>query len=100
MFNVCDALKEYNESICRIRNVVRYVRSSLVRVMKFKKCIENEKICRNCVVCLNVPTRWNSTYLMLEASIKFPRAFDRLEDDDESYKNESPLSQSQLFILS
>lgn len=90
MFNVCDALKEYNESICRIQNVVRYVRSSPVRVMKFKKCIENEKICCNCVVCLNVPTRWNSTYLMLEVAIKFKKSFDRLDDNDESYKNESP----------
>lgn len=36
-------------------------------------------------VVLNVPTRCNSTYLMLEVAEKFERAFDRLEYDDLSY---------------
>ncbi|KAA0065591.1 zinc finger BED domain-containing protein RICESLEEPER 2-like [Cucumis melo var. makuwa] len=31
---------------------------------------------------------WNSTYMMLEASVKFEKAFDRLEDKDTSYKHD------------
>ncbi|XP_038889356.1 zinc finger BED domain-containing protein RICESLEEPER 4-like [Benincasa hispida] len=45
---VCNAFKEHNDCIERIRYAVR----------------------------------WNSTYLMLEAAVKFEKAFDRLEDED------------------
>ena len=32
-----------------------------------------------------MPTRWNSTYLMLDCALKV-RAFDRLEEEDGHYK--------------
>ncbi|TYK30514.1 zinc finger BED domain-containing protein RICESLEEPER 3-like [Cucumis melo var. makuwa] len=32
--------------------------------------------------------RWNSTYMMLEAAVKFEKAFDRLEDEDTSYRHD------------
>lgn len=87
---VCDAFKEHNESISRIRNAVRYVRSSPARLMKFKKCAENERISCDSLMCLDVPTRWNSTYMMLEGAIKFAKAFDRLENEEDAYRNDSP----------
>lgn len=34
-------------------------------------------------MCLDVPTRWNSTYLMLEAALKFKKAFARMEEDED-----------------
>ncbi|XP_038885835.1 zinc finger BED domain-containing protein RICESLEEPER 2-like [Benincasa hispida] len=85
---VCDAFKEHNDCINRIRYVVRFIRSSSTRFLKFKKCIEIEKISCKSFVCLEVPTRWNSTYLMLEAVVKFEKAFDRLEDEDASYRHD------------
>ncbi|KAA0049761.1 zinc finger BED domain-containing protein RICESLEEPER 2-like [Cucumis melo var. makuwa] len=62
--------------------------SSPARFLKFKKCIELEKIACKSYVCLDVPTRWNSTYMMLEAAVKFEKAFDRLEDEDASYRHD------------
>uniref|UniRef100_A0A2N9EDS0 hAT-like transposase RNase-H fold domain-containing protein n=1 Tax=Fagus sylvatica TaxID=28930 RepID=A0A2N9EDS0_FAGSY len=56
---VQDGLKDIHESIAKVRNAVRYAKSS--------------------------PKRWNSTYLMLEAAEKFERAFDRMVIDDEQY---------------
>ncbi|XP_028117184.1 zinc finger BED domain-containing protein RICESLEEPER 1-like [Camellia sinensis] len=51
--------------------------------MKFlRSVLRNKKLCRK-VLCLDVPTRWNSTYLMLEAAEK---AFERLEDEDSNYR--------------
>ncbi|XP_072094067.1 zinc finger BED domain-containing protein RICESLEEPER 3-like [Arachis hypogaea] len=35
----------------------------------------------------DVPTRWNSTYMMLESAIKFEKAFDILSVVDEAYKD-------------
>lgn len=55
-----------------IRNVVRFVRSSLARAMKFNKCIEIEKICCKSLACLD-----NNTTGTLQASSKFEKAFDR-----------------------
>ena len=36
---VQDGLKEHNESVIKIRNAVRYVRSSPARLDVFKKCV-------------------------------------------------------------
>ena len=42
------------------------------------------KIDHKGLVALDVPTRWNSTYLMSELALKFQKAFDRMEEDDEN----------------
>ncbi|TXG57149.1 hypothetical protein EZV62_018462 [Acer yangbiense] len=82
---VGEGLKDIHESIISIRNVVRYVRSSPSRLQKFDKCVEHEKIeCKGNVI-LDVCTRWNSTYLMLESALKFKKAFERLEEEDGNY---------------
>ncbi|KAI8537512.1 hypothetical protein RHMOL_Rhmol09G0029400 [Rhododendron molle] len=74
-----------SESILRARDVVRYVRSSPQRMETFKKCVEKEKITSKQTVCLDVCTRWNSTYLMLEVAIKFKQAFQRMGEEDSSF---------------
>ncbi|KAK9283951.1 hypothetical protein L1049_012208 [Liquidambar formosana] len=43
-FIVCEGLKDQNESIAKIRNVVWYVRSSPFRFQTFKNCVEHGKI--------------------------------------------------------
>ena len=62
------------------------MRASPARFEKFQECVENEKIKAKCLLSLDVPTRWNSTYLMLDCALKFVRAFDRLEEEDGHYK--------------
>ncbi|XP_060672818.1 zinc finger BED domain-containing protein RICESLEEPER 2-like [Ziziphus jujuba] len=82
---VLDGLREAHDSIASIRNAVRYVRSSPARLQKFKEYAAQEKIESNSLVFLDVPTRWNSTYLMLEAALKFQNAFEILEEYDGHY---------------
>ncbi|XP_025681395.1 zinc finger BED domain-containing protein RICESLEEPER 1-like [Arachis hypogaea] len=82
---VNEGIKEQQTSIESIRNAVRYVRSSPQRTKKFKDYIEAELIESKSLVCLDVPTRWNSTYLMLEHAEKFEKAFDRLYDQEPDY---------------
>ncbi|KAK9142965.1 hypothetical protein Syun_012365 [Stephania yunnanensis] len=36
-------------------------------------------------ICLDVETRWNSTYLMLETSMKFQKIFEMMEYEDHDY---------------
>ena len=76
---VNDGLKEYHPSISsRIRNAVRYVRASPSRMERFKICISEARILDKSTMQLDVPTRWNSTYIMLESALKFQKAFKRL----------------------
>ena len=68
---MCDDLKEINILVVKIQNSIRFVRSSPSRQLAFKKCVEKLHIKCKKSLCLDVATRWNSTYLMLEASEKF-----------------------------
>lgn len=79
---VCEGVKEIEASIARVRNIVRYVRSSPSRMAKFKSLVEKEGIISQSQPCLDVPTRWNYTYFMLERALTFQTAFERLEDDE------------------
>ncbi|KAL0309379.1 UNVERIFIED_CONTAM: hypothetical protein Sradi_5880200 [Sesamum radiatum] len=75
--------KDEHEAISRIRGAIRYVRNSPARYKKLQECaefIETKKL-----LSLDVPTRWNSTYLMLEAVTCLKRAFDAYEDIDLAY---------------
>ena len=61
------------------------MRSSPSRYDKFKACVEKVKIASKVCVCLDVLTRWNSTYMMLENVEKFQSAFERLHVNNAQY---------------
>ncbi|XP_077211612.1 zinc finger BED domain-containing protein RICESLEEPER 1-like isoform X1 [Tasmannia lanceolata] len=79
---VKDGISEVIDSISRIRGAVRYIRSSPSRAQRFKFSVEKERITCKSLLCLDVPTRWNSTYLMLEIALKFQKAFERFGEED------------------
>ncbi|XP_068498095.1 zinc finger BED domain-containing protein RICESLEEPER 3-like [Phaseolus vulgaris] len=56
-------------------------------MVKFKQCLEKfSDIDASSRLCLDVPTRWNSTYLMIKSALKYQRVFGNLHLVDESYK--------------
>ena len=71
---VSSGLRKLQKSGLAIRNVVRYVRSSPHRLDYFKTSIEKKKLTYKDLVCMDVSTRWNSTYMMLDAALKFKKA--------------------------
>ncbi|KAH7667126.1 Tam3-transposase (Ac family) protein [Dioscorea alata] len=79
---VNDGLKKIGNSIDCIRAAVRYVRQSPARLKKFRECAAVEKIESQKHLCLDCPTRWNSTYLMLDVAQTYERAFDRFALED------------------
>ncbi|XP_060189294.1 zinc finger BED domain-containing protein RICESLEEPER 2-like [Lycium barbarum] len=83
---VQEGLKEIDASVKRVRQMVRYVRSSSARGAHFKKCCEVQKVECSKSLELDVPTRWNSTYLMLDTAQHFEKAFDRFDFFDENFK--------------
>nr|XP_009601850.1 zinc finger BED domain-containing protein RICESLEEPER 2-like [Nicotiana tomentosiformis] len=72
---VQDGLKESSVSIEHVRNAVRYVRQSPARLKRFQECFDDEQLNCKKTLFLDVPTRWNSTYLMLRRAVKFESAF-------------------------
>lgn len=82
---VRDGLKDVDLSVQRVRDAVRYIKNGTSRLVKFKEIAEEEKVDIKAFLRLDVPTRWNSTYLMLKAAIVYEKVFLRLAEDDISY---------------
>ncbi|XP_019099771.1 PREDICTED: zinc finger BED domain-containing protein RICESLEEPER 2-like [Camelina sativa] len=72
------------QSIVAIRNAVKYVRSSSTRYKSFELRVETGNVSRGSL-CLDVVTRWNSTYLMLSAALKLRVAFQKMLEEDMPY---------------
>ncbi|XP_072081090.1 zinc finger BED domain-containing protein RICESLEEPER 2-like [Arachis hypogaea] len=85
---VKEGLKEIDESVLRIRSAVKYVRSSPSRASRFQKCVELEKIQYKGLPCMDVETRLNSTYQILEVALKHRKAFELLALKDNTYIGE------------
>ena len=83
---VTDDLKEASKSVKKIRESVRYIRNSPLRLRKFKEIYDFVGIESQCALSLDVPTRWNSTYLMLKTACLYERAFDKFEDQESSFR--------------
>ncbi|XP_057792782.1 zinc finger BED domain-containing protein RICESLEEPER 2-like [Salvia miltiorrhiza] len=56
-------------------------------MIKFKECARKTGIELTSSLCLDVATRWNSTYLMLDSGIKYRKVFCMLAFDDLAYKH-------------
>nr|GMD23995.1 zinc finger BED domain-containing protein RICESLEEPER 2-like [Ipomoea batatas] len=71
-------------SVVSIRNAVKYVRSSNSRYQAFRIRAEQDNLNKGSFI-LDCNTRWNSTYLMLFAALKYRTAFNRMADEDKLY---------------
>ena len=84
---VTQGLKEIDSWILKIRAACKYVKSSPARQATFRMCVTDANTESRQGLCLDVPTMWNSTYLMLEAAEKYEKAFARYEYDEPSFVN-------------
>ncbi|XP_055961537.1 zinc finger BED domain-containing protein RICESLEEPER 2-like [Mercurialis annua] len=83
---VSDGLKESGESFQKVRGAVRYIKNSPLRLSKFNECKKSLDFHCKRSLCLDVPTRWNSTYLMLETACMYQHVFEEYEDVEASFK--------------
>ena len=72
---VQEGLKEIDLIIQNIRDAIRYTKNSTNRINKFRKIVGKLEFSTSKGLPLDVSTRWNSTYLMLELAIYFREAF-------------------------
>ena len=84
---VQEGLKAIGDGVDLIRESIKYVRGSESKMIKFKQCINQVgDIDAKSTLCLDVPTRWNSTFLMLQSALQYQRVFGSLHLVDENYK--------------
>jgi hypothetical protein len=82
---VHDGLKEVDQSVKRVRAAVKYIRNGGLRMVKFKEIVEEEKLTDKPFLKADIPTRWNSTSIMLKSAIVYEKVFTRLAEEDISY---------------
>ena len=83
---VHDGLKDVSNSVKKVRDVVRYIRNSPMRLRKFKEYAELVGIESNACINLDVPTRWNSTYLMLKTACIYEKVFEKYDENESAFK--------------
>jgi hypothetical protein len=86
---VQDGLKVEGNALHKIRESVKYVKASEGRLREFRKYVEEVHL-SNVVggfLRLDVSTRWNATYMMLESAIRYRRAFINLSYNDKNYRH-------------
>ncbi|XP_061373411.1 zinc finger BED domain-containing protein RICESLEEPER 2-like [Gastrolobium bilobum] len=84
---VQEGLKEVDESMVKVRESIKYVKGSQARKQKFLDCVGHSSLGSKRGLRQDVPTRWISTFLMLDNALFYKRAFMHLELSDSNYKH-------------
>ena len=83
------SIKHYQISsiVHNIRESVKYIKSSQARKEKFEEVAVQVGVPLGKQPTLDISTRWNSTFLMLQSAYPYRRVFDELGKQDKSYTN-------------
>ncbi|KAH9601923.1 hypothetical protein KSS87_014752 [Heliosperma pusillum] len=73
---VKNGLEVIKGSIHKVREAVRYIDGSDGRIEKFYDCAKKLNMSVSFKLWMDVPTRWNSTYIMLDRALKYKDALD------------------------
>ncbi|KAG6743627.1 hypothetical protein POTOM_052327 [Populus tomentosa] len=81
-----DGFSEIRSVLYKIRECIEYVNGSSLRRQRFQEAISNGSLQDREMPTLDVPARWDTTFLMLESSLEFITAFNHLEQLDDDFK--------------
>ncbi|KAH7658133.1 Tam3-transposase (Ac family) protein [Dioscorea alata] len=81
----CYGLEIVKYGVEKIRDSVAYWTATPKRVEKFKETAKQLRMTCTKSLCLDCPTRWNSTYKMLDIAISYKEVFCRLKHRDDKY---------------
>ena len=83
---VNDGLQPLLPFINQLRETVKYLKKSISRLYKFVDVCKTMNLKIGAGLCLDVSTRWSSTYKMFDACTPYRSAFHEYADHDPSYK--------------
>lgn len=84
---VQDGLSMIAGSIEKVRESVLYWTYSPKREERFEETARQLKVSTSKKLCMDVKTRWNSTYLMLQSAIPYKDVFQRMKQREFKYKS-------------
>ena len=64
---------------------IKYVKGSEARMRNFDECVQTFSPHTSVHLHLDVPTRWNSTFFMLDSTLKYKHALSDLTLNDRNY---------------
>ncbi|OMO61599.1 hypothetical protein COLO4_33392 [Corchorus olitorius] len=82
---VQSGLEVIKEGLLKIRECVKYVEGSEGRKIMFHECVAQAGLEYSKGLWLDLPTRWNSTYLTIERFMYYRSAFEVLSRIDEVF---------------
>ncbi|KAJ1694821.1 hypothetical protein LUZ63_011519 [Rhynchospora breviuscula] len=82
---VHEALKNIDLIVYKIRECVKYVKGSPDRKKKFLDCAKKYNIDMDLGLRQDIPTKWRTTYLMIESILPYKDAFNDLQNRDASF---------------
>ena len=85
--SIQDGLKVINEVVYNLCESVKYARGSDHRKLRFSQCLLELPFLTSKKVHQDIPTRWNSTYLMIETCLKYRDAFSHQSRIDKYFLN-------------
>jgi hypothetical protein len=84
---VKDRLKTLVKSISKIRETVRHFKSTPTQKKQFSNAIQRSNVTKKAWPSTDVPTLWNSTYLMLKLALPYQEVFKKISDNNANYLN-------------
>jgi hypothetical protein len=82
---VQDGISQIGDIVDFVRDGIKYIVASEGRLKQFAEIAKQLQLSYKKLI-LNVPTRWNSTYMMLSTALEFREVFPRYEDRDQSFR--------------
>ncbi|PLW09924.1 hypothetical protein PCASD_21479 [Puccinia coronata f. sp. avenae] len=84
---VKDGLKTLATSISKICETVRHFKSTPAQRKQFADAIQQSNVTKKAWPSTDVPTCWNSTYLMLKSALPYREVFSKISDNNANYLN-------------
>ncbi|XP_062176105.1 zinc finger BED domain-containing protein RICESLEEPER 2-like [Alnus glutinosa] len=79
-----DGISQIGDIVDCVRDGTKYIVASDGRLKQFLKIAKQLQLSYKKLI-LDVPTRWNNTYMMLSTALEFREVFPRYEDRDQSF---------------